>query len=664
MTTLSFSQQIGQTLRGPVEPQYGKKISMSADGKTTAFTSITLQNSDLSSPSLYTTHVSIYRLNTSNQWISIGNITFWNNTPVTSLSQINNSISLSGNGNIMAFGDPILESGSANNDVGIVRVYKYDGTNAWNRLGSPLTGNINSQFGFSNDLSDDGFTIAIGVPNENNIGVVRVYVYDDQQNIWNSKGNQLTVAGGSKYGHNVKISADGNTIIASGYVSASGNTNYITIQQWNINNSTWETKGFLALSGQPSNVIGERVLWLSPDGNYFAVGYPNANNNTGYVDIYSYNNTTGNWEQRGNTVSGLNSGNQFGSSLLLNADATSMIIGSPKYTSSGGITNAGEVTTYNFTNGWVRTFYMTNVGTTQDAQVGLGLASNTDLSVVAILENTGNVNVFESLNMIINFTTTANPIEVLRNQTKPADNYISSVTYGAFNQYSLPNSSVVVNGIPNNFETSGDYTVTYSILNSDAIVPSVSSNTTLYSIQRIISVSTAQYVAPICFYAGSKVLTDQGEIEIQNIIPRKHTIRNMTICDVTKVFNSESTMTLIEKNAFASGVPNTKTHVTNNHKIFYNNGLIPAKKLVGLICDNSKVSQVDYNGQPVYNVVLTEPSTMLVNNMNCETLHPRNIMYVRIKIQEEIANSKDAKRIAELKKQDKMIVDALNRQNM
>ena len=105
-------------------------------------------------------------------------------------------------------------------------------------------------------------------------------------------------------------------------------------------------------------------------------------------------------------------------------------------------------------------------------------------------------------------------------------------------------------------------------------------------------VSTALYnAAPICFYAGSKVLTDQGEIEIQDIVPQKNSIDGAIVRDITMVINTESTMTLIMENALSHGMPYRNTCVTNNHMILYDEKFVKAKNLVDGLRDHKEQQQ-------------------------------------------------------------------------
>jgi hypothetical protein len=155
-------------------------------------------------------------------------------------------------------------------------------------------------------------------------------------------------------------------------------------------------------------------------------------------------------------------------------------------------------------------------------------------------------------------------------------------------------------------------------------------------------------------------MTDQGEVEIQNIVPQKNSINGALVRDITTVINTESTMTLIMKNALSLGMPYRHTCVTNNHMILYDEKFVKAKALVDGLRDHNKATTVAYTGAPVYNVVMDEPSMMVVNGMTCETLHPRNIIYLRMKIRKEIVTCKDQERVKELLEQDRIIVEKAN----
>jgi hypothetical protein len=130
-------------------------------------------------------------------------------------------------------------------------------------------------------------------------------------------------------------------------------------------------------------------------------------------------------------------------------------------------------------------------------------------------------------------------------------------------------------------------------------------------------------IAPICFPAGTPVLTDQGYIPIEQIDPEVNTIRNRTIVAITKTITNHDKIVCFEKHSLGYNVPNQRTLVSLNHGIIYNKKLIPAKKFVGW---KKGVYLKKYNGEYLYNVLMEKHMGMLVNGMKVETLDPRNMI--------------------------------------
>lgn len=130
-------------------------------------------------------------------------------------------------------------------------------------------------------------------------------------------------------------------------------------------------------------------------------------------------------------------------------------------------------------------------------------------------------------------------------------------------------------------------------------------------------------VVPICFPAGTPVLTDQGYIPIEQIEPELKTIRNKTIVAITKTITNHDKIVCFEKHSLGYNVPNKRTLVSLNHGIIYNKKLIPAKKFVGR---KNGVYFKKYNGEYLYNVLMEKHMGMLVNGMKVETLDPKNIV--------------------------------------
>lgn len=124
----------------------------------------------------------------------------------------------------------------------------------------------------------------------------------------------------------------------------------------------------------------------------------------------------------------------------------------------------------------------------------------------------------------------------------------------------------------------------------------------------------------ICFPAGSLVHADQGIVEIQKLIPGKHTVYGKDIRLITDTYCLDSELVCIEKDAFSDGVPYIRTVISKHHKIFYRK-MIEAHEFVGRI---PGITLIPYDGKKLYNVLLYVPGRMNVQGMICETLDPSN----------------------------------------
>ena len=128
---------------------------------------------------------------------------------------------------------------------------------------------------------------------------------------------------------------------------------------------------------------------------------------------------------------------------------------------------------------------------------------------------------------------------------------------------------------------------------------------------------------PICFPAGTPVLTDQGIVPIEKICPDIHTIYKKKIIAVTQTITNENSLVCIEKNALQKRVPNKKTIISRCHSIFYNGKMVQARELVKKV-ENVRI--VKYNNELLYNILMEKHEKMIVNNMMVETLDPENII--------------------------------------
>jgi hypothetical protein len=126
-------------------------------------------------------------------------------------------------------------------------------------------------------------------------------------------------------------------------------------------------------------------------------------------------------------------------------------------------------------------------------------------------------------------------------------------------------------------------------------------------------------ISNICFPAGTKVRTDQGEVFIEAIRPGIHTIHKKAIQHVTKTISTDKYLIRVEQHALGKNKPTKPTVMSKDHKVEYDGYLVPVYRLLDYL---TGVKKVKYSGELLYNVLLAEYGTMSVNNLTCETLEP------------------------------------------
>ena len=187
--------------------------------------------------------------------------------------------------------------------------------------------------------------------------------------------------------------------------------------------------------------------------------------------------------------------------------------------------------------------------------------------------------------------------------------YYSSVTGIGTNSVSFP----ITPSPPGNYTIRDDGGTFFVDTNGTEVV-------TNHSVQEWVETTTA----PICFAKGTIISTDQGNMEIQNIVPGKHTICKKAICHITKTISPEKKIVCVKKNAFGKNKPNKAITMSGNHCIQCEKGaMVKAKELVA---SNPKMKFVDYNQEPLYNVLMEDHNVIKVQNLEVETLDPENIV--------------------------------------
>lgn len=212
---------------------------------------------------------------------------------------------------------------------------------------------------------------------------------------------------------------------------------------------------------------------------------------------------------------------------------------------------------------------------------------------------------------------------------QPASNQDARIYYNIYltaDSWSLTNLSG-----NNDTYNSGGYKWSYNVDNLGGVTTSdsVGKPMPIYNNSPIaIDIENRSYNTPIgiyggslnsniCFVAGTPVDTDQGPIPIEQLDHKTNTINGRPIVAISKITSTDSYLILLKANCLGPNQPSQDTTVSQLHKILYNGKMTAAQNL-----PNS--NKIPYDGQPLYNVLLENYSTMTVNNLTVETLNPRS----------------------------------------
>ena len=252
-------------------------------------------------------------------------------------------MALSANARSLVVGAP---GGYDNTDrKGYVKVYRADDDGKIHRkqLGQTIYGSaIGDLFGWSVDITAEGNNIILGSPgyynNTDRPGYIRVYSLDSNDeagdDTWNQIGQDIIgEANGNLFGYSVSISEDGETIAVGAVYSTNYNSGYVKIYRLEDDGTSWGQLG--------EDIVGEAAkdnfgfsLSLSADGSTIVIGAPSNDDNgisSGQVMVYRIDSEGSSWEQLVQSIHGDNAGDWLGRSVNLSPDGNTLAIGSPGY---------------------------------------------------------------------------------------------------------------------------------------------------------------------------------------------------------------------------------------------------------------------------------------------------------------------------------------------
>ena len=285
--------------------------------------------------------ISVFEYDGSDGWQQIGSDTGGKDSDRE--GRFGKTVSISQDGRIIAAGAPFAFSESV--DVGgVVRVFEDIGSE-WVQMGQDLVPKFNNTlFGTSIAMSADGRRIAVGATNVD-IEVGRLVVFDFNGTHWSQTGQALDGANDfDNFGGSVALSAGGNLLAvgAIGSPGADSRFNSGKVQVFEFDGMSWVQLGGDIL-GRRSESLGTSVD-LSDDG-ILAVGSP-SEGEAGQVKVYSFDETNG-WTQVENEIDGDTDDETFGFSVSISSDGTIVGSGAPNANFDGGrMKKVGSVRVY------------------------------------------------------------------------------------------------------------------------------------------------------------------------------------------------------------------------------------------------------------------------------------------------------------------------------
>ena len=491
--------QIGQDIEegGGGYASFGQSVSMNSDGSIVAIGS-NMTNSSVG-------RVCVYK-KVGSTWTRIGQII----AGEAGGDQSGQSVSLSSDGYTVAIGAHNNDGNGTNS--GHVRVYKYNGSTTWTKLGQDIDGeNANDLSGYSVSISSDGSIVAIGAYYNAGVtggssGQVRVYQYNGSTT-WTQIGQDIDgEASGDSSGWSVSLSSDG-TIVAIGAVTNDGtasNAGQVRVYQYN-GSSTWTKLGQDIDGEAASDQCGFSVS-ITADGTIVAIGSPWYNGTVGAdcgrVRVYKYNGST-TWTQLGQNIDGEAPDDNSGKSVSLSADGTILAIGANLNDGTGN--NAGHVRIYQYSGTtWTQLGSDIN-GEAADDHSGLSVSLSKDGAFVAIGAiyndnvvgtDSGHVRVYQIRDLSVTKLLVNNAVDICGN------------LYAQYAAASIPASAI--NGISTTIQSALNLKATQSIV--DASFTSVNSAIALKSTTSIVDASFTSVNSAIALKANLASPTFTGNV--------------------------------------------------------------------------------------------------------------------------------------------------------
>lgn len=264
--------QLGENINGGGVENWGRGwVSLSADGSTVAMG--TLPNDAVQGGEVW-----VHRYDGA-AWQQVGD-TLTSDNEGDRLGSA--TLALSADGSILALG-------AVGGDF--ARVFQQvDGE--WEQLGSDIEGDValsqSSNFGYSVSLSGDGSVIAVGGPNIEldgaRVGQVLVFQFEDGD--WRQLGGDMRGDGvGGSFGNAVSLSEDGSLLAVGSPTNDANGANAGRVELFERVGDEWVPVGG-PFEGEAEGARAGEAVALSADGSVLAIGAPSQGIG-GHVQVYS-----------------------------------------------------------------------------------------------------------------------------------------------------------------------------------------------------------------------------------------------------------------------------------------------------------------------------------------------------------------------------------------
>ncbi|MBX2845599.1 MAG: T9SS type A sorting domain-containing protein [Saprospiraceae bacterium] len=264
------------------------------------------------------------------------------------------AIALSADGSIMAIGAP--NNHDVGTNAGHVRVYE-SLAGVWTLIGGDINAEaVGDNFGGAVALSSDGTILAVGADQNDGNGTSsgHVRVYENISGTWIQIGQDIDGENTfDQSGQSVDLSADGSIVAIGAHRNDGTGSNAGHVRIFENIAGTWTQIG----SDIDGEAAGDQLGWsvsLSDAGDIVAIGANfNDGNGNGSGHVRVYENIAGTWTQIGVDIDGEAAEDLSGSSVDISSDGTIVAIGASR--NSDAATQAGHVRIYeNISGTWTQ----------------------------------------------------------------------------------------------------------------------------------------------------------------------------------------------------------------------------------------------------------------------------------------------------------------------